>query len=129
MAAVMMATVSHAQKPEVVTTNEPGWHKIGDANVNFKSDKDEFVIFGKDRFRKILVKVTDAPVHMEDLQVIYDNGYKEDIPIRNDFRPGSDSRAIDLKNHEHGLKKVVFFYKTVPNYQVDKAHIELWGLK
>ena len=27
------------------------------------------------------------------------------------------------------LKKVVFFYKTIPNAKVEKAEVELWGLK
>jgi hypothetical protein len=121
--------VLHAQKPEVVTNNKAGWHKIGDANVNFKTDKDQFIILGKDRFKAIQLKVDDSPVRVEDMQVFYEGGAKEDVSLRSDFKPGSESRVIDLKNGSSELKKVVFIYKTVPNATADKAHIELWGLK
>jgi hypothetical protein len=128
-ASILTVSVLNAQKPEVVTSNKPGWHKIGDANVNFKTDKDEFLVMGKDRFKSIQLKVTDAPVHVEDMQVFYDGGGKEDIALRADFSAGSESRVIELKNGSAQIKKVVFVYRTAPNAQVDKAHIELWGLK
>lgn len=129
LATVFMINVLNAQKPEVITNNKPGWHKIGDANVSFKTDKDEFVVFGKDKFKAIQVKVTDAPVRIEDMQVWYDGGAKEDVPLRSDFNAGGESRIIDLKEHSSGIKKVTFVYRTRPNMRVDKAHIELWGLK
>ena len=128
-ASVFTVAIAHAQKPEIVTNGKPGWHKIGDANVDFKADKDEFLVFGKDRFKAIQLKVTDAPVRVEDMQVFYDGGAKEDVPVRADFNAGSESRVIDLKNHSEGIKKVIFVYHTRPNMKVDKAHIELWGLK
>ena len=129
LATVLTVGVLHAQKPEVVTNHKAGWHKIGDANVNFKTDKDQFIILGKDRFKSIQVKVVDAPVHIDDMQVYYEGGSKEDVSLSSDFKPGSESRVIDLKNGSAELKKVVFIYKTVPNGAADKAHIELWGLK
>jgi hypothetical protein len=129
LATFFCAVMVHAQKPEVVTNNKPGWHKIGDANVNFKTDKDEFVVIGKDRFKSIRLKVTDAPVHLEDLQVFYEGGGKEDVPLKEDFSAGSESRVIPLKNNSAEINKVTFIYRTQPNKKVDKAHIELWGLK
>jgi hypothetical protein len=126
---VFSATVLHAQKPEVITNNKPGWHKIGDATVNFKTDKDAFVVVGKDRFKAIQIKIIDAPVHLEDMQVSYDDGAREDIQVRSDFKPGSESRIIELQKATGGLNKVTFYYKTVPNMRAEKAHLELWGLK
>jgi len=127
--AVLTFSVLHAQKPEVVTNNKPGWHKIGDATVDFKSDKDAFLIMGKDKFKAIQIKVTDAPVRMEDMQVYYDGGGKEDIQVRSDFKPGSESKIIELQKATGGLNKVTFYYKTVQNMKAEKAHLELWGLK
>ena len=129
LATVFTVGVLHAQKPEVVTNHKAGWHKIGDANVNFKTDKDQFIILGADRFKAIQVKVDDAPVRIEDMQVFYEGGSKEDVSLRSDFKPGGESRVVDLKNGSAELKKVMFVYKTIPNSTADKAHIELWGLK
>jgi hypothetical protein len=129
LATVFAVGVLHAQKPEVITSHAAGWHKIGDATVDFKADKDQFLVLGADRFKSIQLKVVDAPVHVDDMQVFYDGGGKEDVSLRSDFQPGSQSREIELKNGSAKIKKVVFVYKTVPNATADKAHIELWGLK
>jgi hypothetical protein len=129
LATVFSASVLHAQKPEIVTKKEPGWHKIGDAKVDFKSDKDQFVIVGRDRFKAILFKVADAPVHIDDVQIFYEGGAKENVSVGADLNPGTESNIIPLKNGSAELKKVVFVYKTLANSGVDKAEVELWGKK
>jgi hypothetical protein len=130
LAAVFVSLSSlKAQKVEVVTNNKPGWHKIGETSVDFKADRDVVKVWGADRFKSLRIKATDAPVHIENMQVVYENGEPEDIPIRFDFKQGAESRAIDLKGYERKIKEVNFVYRTVPNWKGEKAHIEIWGLK
>ncbi|MES1220471.1 MAG: hypothetical protein ABUT20_33525 [Bacteroidota bacterium] len=131
MAALVLffTTTVLAQKPEVVTNTKEGWHKIGTAKVDFKTEKDQFIILGADRFKAVRVKFNDAPVHMDDMQIQYEGGKKEDVSLRSDFKEGSESRAISLKNNSAEIRKVTFIYHTVPNSKVEKAQIELWGLK
>lgn len=118
-----------AQKPEVITTNKAGWHKIGEAKVNFKTEKDQFIVMGADRFKSLQIRVKDAPIHIEDMEIRYDGGGKEDVQLRSSYKAGSKSRVIDLKNFSSELKSVTFVYRTVPNTTSEKAEIELWGLK
>jgi hypothetical protein len=125
----LAASVIQAQKPEVVTTKKPGWHKIGDATVDFKSDRDEFVIVGANKFRAIRVKVKDAPIHIEDLKVRFEGDAMEDVPLRSQLRAGSESRVINLRNTNAELRKVEFVYHTIPNSKAERAQVELWGLK
>jgi len=129
--AVMLftATVINAQKPEVVTEKSPGWHKIGEAKVSFKTEKDQFIILGADRFKSIQVKVKDSPVHIDDMVIQYQGGLKETVSIRSDLGAGTESREIGLKNSSAELRKVSFVYKTVPANTTQKATLELWGLK
>ena len=115
--------------PEVLLNDKPGWHKIGQAKVDFKTEKDKFLIIGADKFKSIRVKAKDAPVHIEDMQIFYNGGAKEDVSIRSNLDPGKETKTIDLKNNSAKLKKVVFVYHTVPNAKVNHAEIELWGLK
>lgn len=118
-----------AQKPEIITSDHAGWHKIGEAKVNFKTEKDKFVVMGADRFKKIQIRVKDAPIHIKDMEIRYDGGGKEDVTLRSNFKAGAKSRIIDLKNYSSELKSVTFVYHTVPNSKAKKAEIELWGLK
>ena len=129
LSTVLTAGVLQAQQPEVVTSNKPGWRKIGDSKVDFKSDKDQFLIIGADRFKSVLVKVFDAPVHIEKMEIEYDGGTKEEVELASELKPGSESKVIELKNNSAELKKVTFVYRTVPNATSDKAKLELWGLK
>jgi len=130
LAATLVSLSSlRAQKVEVVTNDKPGWHKIGETSVNFETDRDVVKVWGADNFKALQIKATDAPVHIADMQVVYENGQPEDIPIRYDFKKGTESRVIDLQGHERKIKEINFVYRTVPNSKGDKAHIEIWGLK
>jgi hypothetical protein len=129
MVTVFSAGVLHAQQPVVVTDKEAGWHKIGDAKVDFKTDKDRFIIIGADRFKSVKVKAFDAAVKIEEMQIFYEGGAKESVPVAAELNPGDESKVIALKNHSAELKKVVFVYKTVSNASAEKARIELWGMK
>jgi len=128
-AAIISITSLKAQKVEVVTTDKPGWHKIGETTVDFKTDKDKVLILGNDHFKSLRLKAVDAPVHIENLEVVYGDGDPEEIPVRYDFKAGSESRNIDLKGYDRKIKEVNLVYRTIPNWKGDKAHIEIWGLK
>lgn len=123
------ATIIHAQKPEVVTEKSAGWHKIGESKVNFKTEKDKFVVLGADRFKAIQIKVKDSPVHIDDMEVTYEGGLRETVSIRSDLAAGSTSAPFNLKNNSAEIRNVSFVYKTVENNTTQKATIELWGLK
>lgn len=128
-ASLVAISVVTAQKVEVITSNKPGWHKIGETNVMFKTDRDVLVVLGADKFKAIQIKVTDAPIRVEDLEVYYENDTKEDIQVRAVFKKGEKSRVIDLKGGDRNLKKVVFVYHSIPNWKGERAHVELYGLK
>jgi hypothetical protein len=46
-AALISVTALRAQKVEVVTNDKPGWHKIGETHVDFKTDKDVVKVIGR----------------------------------------------------------------------------------
>ncbi|MCW3077316.1 MAG: hypothetical protein JWO32_1925 [Bacteroidetes bacterium] len=116
-----------AQKPEVITSNKQGWHKIGEVTASFKMENESIVVLGNDKFKSIKLKVTDAPLNLVILQVYYDGGGVEEIPVKSELKAGAETRVIAIK--EKAIKKVSFTYKTLPNSQHDKAHVELWGMK
>lgn len=123
-----LLNTAFAQTPSVMLSDKPGWHKIGEVKADFKTENQSISVMGKDKFQSILLKVTDAPINIMDVQVIYESGKKEDISVKNELKAGAETRKIDLKSSE-GIDKVVFTYKTLPNQKDEKAHVELYGLK
>ena len=76
-----------AQQTAVITGNEPGWYKIAEKVVDFKTDRDQFLIEGADKFRAIRLRVTDAHIRFEDMNIVYDlpgtpEQIKEDVELR-----------------------------------------------
>jgi hypothetical protein len=126
---VALANVSFAQEPGVVVSNKAGWHKIGEVKASFKMENESIAVLGADKFKSIKLKVTDAPINIERVQVFYESGEMEEIPVRSELKAGAETRTIDLKGSTQELKKVVFTYKTISNSKDEKAHVELYGLK
>ena len=123
------ATALQAQKPEVVIKDKEGWQKIGEAKVNFKTEKDAFIIMGADKFKMLQIRVKDANIHLEDVNIEFDGGEKQDVSLKSSYKAGQKSKVINLVNAPRGLKKVEFIYKTVPNTADERAEVELWGMK
>lgn len=118
-----------AQQPAVVVSDKTGWHKIGETKVDFTKDKDEVVVMGSDRFATIKFKVTDAPIEITDIEIYYESGDNQKVTLGTSIKSPGESRTIDLNGGERALKKIVFMYKTIPNYKDKKAHVEIWGNK
>lgn len=120
---------SYAQKPAVVISNEPGWHKIGEISADFDMDTESISVHGADEFTAIKLKVTDAPLNIERLQVFYESGDMEEINVRSQINVNAETSVINLKHPDRDIQKVTFTYKTVANSKEEKADVELYGLK
>lgn len=119
-----------AQQTTVVSTDTSGWYKIGQANVDFKRDRDEIVILGADRFKSIKLKVINSPIDLKDLEIFYESGNKQDVKINASLKAAGESQVIDLeKGEQRSIKKIVIVYKTLANNMDLKAYVEVWGLK
>jgi hypothetical protein len=118
-----------AQKPAVVTTKKPGWHKIGEVTASFKNDNESIIVLGADEFTAVKLKVTDAPIHIQRAQVFYESGDMEEIEVSTDLQKGAETSAFNLKYPGKDINKVSFAYRTIANSKGEKAHLELLGLK
>jgi hypothetical protein len=125
----LLVNSAFAQKPAVVLSNEPGWHKIGEITASFKMEDESIAVLGADKFAAIKLRVTDAAINIVHVQVFYEDGQMEEVDVKNELTAGSETRVIDLAGSDKELKKVAFTYKTLPNQKDEKAHIELYGYK
>ena len=128
---VLLPLSASAQK---VARPKPGpagsWRVIGTVQANFKADHDTIVVRGQnDDFRKLKFKVTDAPLKLRRVVVIYDNGQPDKLEVRQDIKKGGESRAIDLKGAgKRSLRKIEFWYETKGVLQ-GKADVTVLGMK
>ena len=127
--ALLVVNALQAQKPRIITKNKKGWHKIGDAKVDFKTDNDKFILIGKDKFKSLQVKAKDAPIIIENITVEYKSKVKEDLTPDSELKTGAESKIFELQHSNTEIKNVTFIYRTAPNSGTTKAVIELWALK
>jgi hypothetical protein len=118
-----------AQQPAVVISDKTGWHKIGETKVDFTKDHDEVTVMGADKFAMRNFKVPEAPIDIIDVEVYYESGDNQKVNMGYAIKSPGESRTIDLNGGERRIKKMVFTYKTIPNYKDKKAHVEIWGMK
>jgi hypothetical protein len=118
-----------AQKPGVVISSEPGWHKIGEITASFNMQDESIFVLGADEFKSIKLRVTDAPINIESMHIVYEDGGIQDVDLKDELAAGSETRVIELDGSDRDLSKVSFTYRTLPNYKGDKAHVELYGFK
>jgi gas vesicle protein len=118
-----------AQKPAVVLNDDPGWQKIGETVASFHEQDESIVVIGADEFDAIKLKIKDAPLEIERLQVFYESGEMEEIDITKQIKAGEESEVFTLENPERDIQKVAFTYQTVPNAPGEKADVELFGYK
>jgi hypothetical protein len=128
---LLMANTAFMQKAAIVASDKTGWHKIGETKVDFTKEEDEVAVLLADKFAMLKFKVTNAPIELLDLDVIFEEGDKQNIRVGYAIKSeGSESRPIDLKGGaERKIKRIVFRYRTVDKAADQKAHVEIWGKK
>lgn len=103
------------------------WELLGSKKVGFLVDKDIIDVGRKDGdFSKIKLVVKGNEVEFKDVDIVYGNGQRDDIKIRNRIRAGGETRAIDLKGGDRFIKRVELVYKSKPSFK-GQATVELWG--
>jgi hypothetical protein len=121
--------VGEVPKPAVIVSDKPGWHKIGEMHVDFKKDRDEMKIMGKDQFKQIKLKAEDAAIEFNDIEVYYENNnVAQKIHIGMILKKDEETKPMALSGNKP-INKIVFMYKTAPNQQKENAEVEIFGLK
>src|SRR4051812_45355178 len=108
---VAMGFSAYAQKPAVVADNEAGWKHIGQVTASFKTTNESIIVLGADEFQAIKLKVLEAPIQIDRIQVFYESGQMEELDVNSTLKEGAETRVISLSNPKRDIKKVAFTYK------------------
>ncbi len=103
------------------------WRIIGERSVKFTSDKDVIRVGGNDVYTKLKIKVVDAPIHIADFDVFFENGEKLNVDIRANIREGGESRVIDLPGGERRIDRIEFRYRTTGRVVRGTANVIVLG--
>ncbi len=100
-----MTMASAFAQPAILIDNKDGWQKIGETTVDFKTEKDNIVVLGKDRFRALKFKVKEAAVDIQDLEVYYEKEpAKNDKDAKVDVDVKGRDKGVDINNNDKDAK-------------------------
>ena len=105
------------------------WELLGSRTASFRPDIDIIRVGAREGgFAKLKVNVRGGSLDMNRMVVTYVNGTKDEIPLRFNFRRGSESRVIDLRGGKRAIKNIKFVYDT-KNRSRRRARIFVYGLQ
>lgn len=88
---------SSTGKKALTITSPNAWMVLGSRTVNYDTDHDVITNGSQDTwFSGIYIKVTDAPIKINDMKVYFDNGDKFDVSLRTMIKQNGHSRTIEL---------------------------------
>ena len=103
------------------------WVKLGVRKVSKGADHDVLMVTGrKGAFHKLKFKVTNSPVYVRNVRIVYANGTSENHLANKHFGVG-DIVIIDLKGRRRIIKKIIFNYHT-NFFALGKARIHVFGM-
>jgi hypothetical protein len=109
------------------TIPQARWVKLGKRQVSKGADHDVLMVTGnKGKFRKLRFKITNSPVYIANIRVVFGDGSSQNITINENLRKGTMSRVIDLKGKRRVIKKIIFNYHT-KFFAKGKARIHVFG--
>ncbi len=106
------------------------WKKLGERKVSFGNETDVIHVSGlKGKYNKISLRVTDAPVRLNKITVVFGNGKKQQFFINKRLEKGQKTRAFALLNGPRIVNKVELDYKKAAGGGFKSAEVKLYGLK
>lgn len=105
--------------------NFGGWEKIGTQTVQKTGERDEFRPTRRNSYSALKVVVRKNTVNFNRMTVIFENGQRQDIELRNIIKDGEESRVINLNNRRK-IDRIQFEYRT-RNLAGSRAEVDVWG--
>ena len=103
------------------------WERLGSRKVDFRQDNDVIMVTAYEgRFRKLKLRINKAPIYLKNIRIVYGNGNSTVLKVNRMLENGTETRAFDLPGDKRVIQKIVFNYRSVPNFR-GKGIITVFG--
>jgi hypothetical protein len=103
------------------------WRFLGERIVNDRVDHDIIMVTAsRGDMNALQIRVKGASVDFHRVVVVYGNGRRQEIELRNTIPAGGTSRAIDLIGNDRVVRSVEFWYDA-NTIRGRKAVVRLFG--
>ena len=92
--------------------NDYGWRTIAYKTVNGR-DTDTIDVRGHYRQRAVRLCAMNAPIHIRDFDIRFENGGRQDANTRARLGAGRCTRAIDLRGNRRDIDEIRLKYEPI----------------
>ena len=103
------------------------WDQIGVRDVRDRTDRDTIYLNGHRQFERIKLCVSRNPVHFIDLDVRFNNGGHQDVPVRYRVNAGQCTRVIDLVGNDRDIRSISMLYEETSWRRGAHATVRVYG--
>lgn len=105
-----------------------GWELLGERRVDFRAEHDVIPVGGaRGDYRRLQLRVDEAPIEVLGLQVHFEHGQPYDAAIGRIIPAGEASRVIDLPGAGRRIDRVSLRYRTPEPLASRRALVRVWG--
>lgn len=109
MKRMILAITAAALAAAPALAQRGGWTIIGAKRVGSSFDRDTITVLDNARFRQIRL-CTNGAIRMMDFAVVFGNGTRQQINVRNRLAPGSCTRNVDLNGNRRHIDRIDLTY-------------------
>ena len=95
--------------------------------VNFRLDHDVILAASEGRFRGVRIVVAGGDLELFDVKITFGDGETFSPATRLYFKENSRSRTIDLPGAARIIRRIDFYYRSVPGGGQGKAIVHVYG--
>jgi hypothetical protein len=112
LAAALAGTTAIAVPASAQRWNDYGWRTIAYKTVNGR-DTDTINVRGHYRQRAVRLCTMNAPIHIRDFDIRFENGRRQDANTRARLGAGRCTRAIDLRGRHRDIDAIRLRYEPI----------------
>ena len=111
----------------VPAANQAAWEHLGMRRVNFRLDHDVILAATEGRFRSIRIVVAGGDLELFDVKITFGDGETFSPATRLYFKENSRRRTIDLPGAARIIRRIDFYYRSVPGGGQGRAMVHVYG--
>ncbi|GAA4709568.1 hypothetical protein H9L13_01205 [Sphingomonas lutea] len=92
--------------------DERGWRTLGYTTVDGR-DRDTIYLPGRTRQSAVRLCAMNQPLRLRDFDIRFENGGRQDVNTRAILRPGTCTRAVDLRGNRRDIASVRLRYEPI----------------
>lgn len=104
-----------------------GWDFLGSRVVSHSAERDRVSAQSARRYTQVKLCTSNRAVRLYEVDVVFRNGARQDLQVRNVLRPGECTRAIDLRGNSRDIRFVNLAYETVGRNVGRRAEIAVFA--